>query len=189
MRAIVVLWCILMWVVPASAREIVGVTVAEKLHGPDGVELILNGAGIRSKVFFKIYIAELYLQHPTAEAEAVLADSGAKRMIMHVLHEKVEREKLVEAWNNGFDTNLTKEQRDQLAPRIEKFNGMFTTVKKGDTIVLDYLPGKGTSVTVAGEPKGVIEGKDFSDAMFSIWLGKKPVSAELKNELLGINGK
>ncbi len=184
MRYVLVLLCLLCFAIPASARDIAGVSIAEKLQGADGAELILNGAGIRSKFVFKVYIAGLYLQNPATESAAVISDPGQKQMLMHFLYSEVEKEKLVAAWNEGFEGNLTKEQQEQLAPRIEKFNAMFSTVKEGDTISIDYLPGKGTIVTVAGQEKGVVEGKDFSDAVFSIWLGKEPVTEDLKKELL-----
>lgn len=184
MRYILVLCCFLLSVVSASAKDIAGVSVAETLQGSDGTALTLNGAGVRSKVFFKIYVAGLYLQNPATEAAAVIADPGQKEMLMHFLYKEVSKEKLVEAWNEGFTANLSKEQHEALAPRIEQFNAMFETVKQGDTIVIDYLPGKGTVVTIAGQAKGVVEGKDFSDAVFSIWLGQKPVTEDLKKELL-----
>jgi hypothetical protein len=185
MRYILVLCCLLLSTVPAFSRDIAGVQLAETLQGADGTQLTLNGAGVRSKVFLKIYVAGLYLQNPAKEAAAVLADQGQKQMLMHFLYEEVSKDKLVSAWNEGFTGNLTKEQHDALAPRIEQFNALFDTVKKGDVIVIEYLPGKGTAVTVKGEAKGVIEGKDFSDAVFSIWLGEKPVTESLKKELLG----
>ena len=52
--------------------------------------------------------------------------------------------------------------------------------------VLDftYVPGAGT--VVRGQGKEItIQGKDFADALFSAWLGPKPVNADLKHELLG----
>lgn len=187
MRYVLVLCCLLWCAVPASARDIAGVQVAETHQGADGVALTLNGAGIRSKMFFKIYVAGLYLENPATEATAVLADTGHKQMIMHFLYNEVGREKLVDAWNEGFAGNLSREQRASLAPRIEQFNAMFATVTKGDTIVLEYIPERGTSVTIAGEVRGAVEGKDFCDALFSIWLGEKPVTKDLKNDLLGYN--
>ncbi len=36
-----------------------------------------------------------------------------------------------------------------------------------------------------GVEKGVIEGKDFADALFSVWLGSDPVDRDLKKALLG----
>ena len=69
--------------------------------------------------------------------------------------------------------------------RIDQFNAMFTDAKKGDVIVLDYIPNQGTKVTIAGTEKGVIPGKDFNDAMLLIWLGDKPVTKDLRAKLLG----
>lgn len=170
---------------PLAAREIAGVNVPESITGADGVELKLNGAGIRSKLFIKVYIAGLYLQSPYSDAESVLADDGQKKMLMHFLYKKVEKAKLVGAWNEGFEANLGADQLAALADRIQAFNEMFATVNKGDTIHLDYLPGTGTVVTVAGEKKGVVEGRDFANALFAIWLGEKPVTSDLKTSLLG----
>jgi hypothetical protein len=62
---------------------------------------------------------------------------------------------------------------------------MFPAVVEGDQIVLTYVPGKGTSVSAKGQAKGVIEGKDFSDALLSVWLGGNPVQEDLKKALLG----
>ena len=52
-------------------------------------------------------------------------------------------------------------------------------------IYLDYIPGTGTRVTVNGEQKGVIAGKDFNSAMLDIWLGENPASSKLKKAMLG----
>jgi len=46
---------------------------------------------------------------------------------------------------------------------------------EGDGIVITYVPGRGTIVTAKGAEKGIIEGKDFADALFSVWLGRNPV--------------
>lgn len=167
-----------------AAREIAGVDVPETLQGSDGVELQLNGAGIRSKLFIKVYIAGLYLQNLSSDAAAVLADDGQRRMVMHFLYKEVKKEQLTEAWNDGFKGNLEPAALAALQPQIDTFNAMFDTVQKGDVIELAYMPGKGLTVTVKGEEKGVIEGKSFADAVFSIWLGGAPVTTDLKKELL-----
>ncbi len=184
MRYILVICFLLLCSVSVSARDIEGVSIAERIDGANGVSLVLNGAGVRSKLFFKIYIAELYLENPGTDVAAILADEGQKKMVMHFLYDEVAKEKLVSAWNEGFAGNLSKEAAEQLAPKIDRFNEMFETVKKGDTISLEYLPGIGTKVSVAGNEKGSIEGKDFSDAVFAIWLGEKPVTSDLKKALL-----
>ena len=167
---------------PALGMEIAGVPIPDSL-GPD---LKLNGAGIRSKLFFKIYIGELYLEHPSSEAATILNDAGRKVMVMHVLYDKVEREKLVDGWNDGFSANLSPEQLEQLGSKIQQFNDLFIDVHKGEEIVLDYSPGQGTTVSIAGKARGTVEGKEFNRALLSIWLGDEPVTRDLRDALLGI---
>jgi len=180
-----ILCCLLLTSVTVSAREIAGVTVEEALPAADGKLLRLNGAGIRSKFFFDIYIAELYVQQPAGTTKALLEAAGEKKMIMHFLYKEVGRDKLVEGWNEGFAGNSGAEEVAKLQERIDRFNALFVDVKKGESIILDFLPDQGTVVTIAGEKKGVITGKDFNDALLRIWLGPDPVSEGLKEELLG----
>jgi hypothetical protein len=74
---------------------------------------------------------------------------------------------------------------DVLKARLEKLEALIPNVGNGDQILLTYVPGKGTVVSAKGAEKGVIEGKDFADALFSVWLGPNPVQADLKTALLG----
>jgi hypothetical protein len=170
------------------AREIADVNVPENITGGDGVTLHLNGAGVRSKFFFKIYVAELYMQHPTSDPVKLIGDEGRKRMVMYFIYDDLSKEKLIEAWNEGFHANTDQEKLAVLQARITQFNAMFDTVKKGDEISLEYIPGKGTLVSIRNQAKGVVPGKDFNDALLAIWLGKEPVSPELRKELLDYAG-
>jgi hypothetical protein len=184
MRIILMVCCILMFSVSAWALEIAGVSIPESVSTDNGKALTLNGAGIRSKFVFDIYVGQLYLEKTATEVQDVISPDTHKRMVMHFLYDKVEKAKLVEAWNEGFKNNTAAEQVTALQQRIDQFNAMFTDAKKGDVIVLDYIPGTGTKVTIAGAEKGVIPGKDFNDAMLLIWLGDKPVSKDLRAKLL-----
>ena len=179
-----VLCCLLFWSFPAYATEIAGVMVPETLQTEDGVLLHLNGAGIRSKFFFDIYIAELYLEHPSSAVKEVIEPQGRKRVIMHFLYSEVGKEKLIEGWNEGFGENTKADELVKLQQRINQFNGMFVDVKKDEIVVLDFIPTKGTKVMIAGQEKGIIPGKDFNDALLRIWLGEKPVNKGLKEKLL-----
>jgi hypothetical protein len=169
---------------PAFAREIAGVDVPEQIAVGNGVDLHLNGAGIRYKFFFKIYIAELYMEHPAAHAGQVIKDDGQKRVVMHFIYSEVEKDQLVDGWNEDFQASLGQEKFDTLKDRVNHFNDMFETVKSGDEILMDYIPGKGTQVTINGKVKGVVPGKDFNDALLGLWLGKEPISSTLRTELL-----
>jgi hypothetical protein len=182
---IVVLLLTLLVSASVQGREIAGVEVPETVSQADGTVLQLNGAGIRYKVFFKIYIGELYLANKQSDVALLLNDDGGRRIVMHFLYDEVGKEDLVEAWNHGFQGNGSAEQLAELSFQITTFNTLFDTVNKGDQIILDYMVGKGTTVMIRGEQKGMIEGKPFNDLLLSIWLGKKPVSKDLRDDLLG----
>ncbi len=169
-----------------QAREFGGVQFPDKVALPDTTKTVqLNGVGYRKKFFVKVYIGALYTEKLARSRDEVVAMDGPNRVVMHFLHEEVSQEKLVSAWNEGFEENLSDENLEKLRPRIDKFNAMFPTVRQGDVIYLDYIPGTGTRVSINGENRGVIAGKDFNNAMLDIWLGEEPASSKLKDAMLG----
>ena len=77
----------------------------------------------------------------------------------------------------------------QLKPRIQRFSEAMLSIgeaRSGTRIDLDWLPGSGVRLSVGGQVRGnPIEGEDFYRALLRIWLGDKPVQADLKQALLG----
>ncbi len=170
----------------ATAKEVAGVKLpATVALGADPPPLVLNGAGVRSKFFVKVYVGALYLPARTTDAAAILRHSGPVAVHMHFLHSEVSKEKLVDAWNDGFSANLSAAQRERLQDRIDRFNALFRTARRGDVIRLEYLPGSGTRVVVNNEQQGTIEGEDFMQAWLGIWLGDKPADGDLRRAMLG----
>ena len=174
--------------ISAAAAEIEGVKLADKLRVSDaGPELILNGAGVRTRVFFKVYVGALYLQKKENATDAVLADAGPKRVAMHLLRD-LTAEQLFSALNDGLKNNHTPEQLAKLGPQLKQLEDVFNAVKaakNGDVILLDYLPGAGTRVIVRGDDRGTIPGEEFNRALLRIWLGNQPADASLKKAMLG----
>ncbi|MEW8560851.1 MAG: chalcone isomerase family protein [Candidatus Thiodiazotropha sp.] len=185
-RVIITVCLFMVGMATSQAREVAGVTLAEQIvREVDNVELRLNGAGIRKKLFFKVYLASLYLPQPTSDiAEVIDADRPA-RVQMQILYSKIEKEKFVQGWNDGFSANLNAEKLEVVRDRLDQFNAMFETLKAGDLISLDYIPGEGTRVTIKEADKGVIPGGDFYQALLMVWLGDSPISQSLKRQLLG----
>jgi Chalcone isomerase-like len=169
---------------PAFGKNIAGVDVPQTVTIENQV-LVLNGAGIRKKYFFKIYVGALYLSVKRTTVNAIINDAGAKRIVMSFLYKELSTEDLVDGWNEGFAGNNSAKEMKSLQDRINKFNSLFTTVRKGDEIQLDYLPGEGTQVRLNGVLKGSVPGEDFSRAVLKIWLGSKPADANLKDAMLG----
>ncbi|MFN2384783.1 MAG: chalcone isomerase family protein [Thermoanaerobaculia bacterium] len=166
----------------AGGRQIGGVELADTVT-VEGKTLKLSGGGIRTRAIFKVYVAGLYLETPAGDAAAVASSDQVKRMQL-VLLRGLDKGKITEAIMEGFEKN-SKAQMPALKARLDRFNAMIPDLEKGDQIVLTYAPGKGTEVAAKGAAKGTIEGKDFADALFSVWLGPNPVQEDLKKALLG----
>ena len=167
-----------------AATEVAGVRIDDSCTLGDR-SLKRNGAGVRSKFFFKIYVGVLCVEDPARDAAALLAAPGAKRMQMNMLYDKVEAEKITDGWEEGFRANLDAAEFARLEPRLKQFNAMFRTLRKGDVVNMDYIPGRGTEVSINGESRGVVEGEDFFRALLKVWIGKHPADKSLKKGLLG----
>jgi hypothetical protein len=169
------------------AKELEGVAMPDKVT-VEQAALALNGMGVRIKkvafISVKVYVAGLYLPKKSSDPAAILKADEPRRLVMHFLYKNVETAKLLEGWNDGFKNNAGADLAN-LQDRISTFNGYWGDMKTGDEAVLTYVPGTGTEVEIKGKKMGLIKGKDFADALFSIWLGPKPPNEELKKGLLG----
>jgi len=167
----------------ALAATLAGVNVPESVM-VGGQKLMLNGAGLRKKAIFKVYVGALYLPSKTTSDQAALAQTGPAKVTLKMLRD-VGGEKLRDAWSDGFAANNPAADVARIKDRIQRFNAMFGDVKEGDLIEVDFVPGTGTTVTIAGKAMGTIEGDDFAKATQRIWLGPKPPTDDLKDGMLG----
>ena len=168
------------------AKEVAGINIPEHISFSDqSTKLILNGAGIRTKFFFDIYVGSLYLENKSKSAKDIYNLAGEKRISMHFLYDEIEKAKLVAGWNAGFENNLNNEDRTKFKSQIDQFNGLFVAVKKGDFINLNFTPTTGTHIVMNGKVMGLVEGDDFFTAILKIWLGEEPTDSDLKEAMLG----
>ena len=169
------------------AQQLDDVTLSDNvtIDGTD-VALQLNGMGYRTKFVFDIYVGGLYTESKVDSRDAAQALTGPKRVVMHMVYDEVEREKITNGWNDGFEENNSDQQLEKLQARLKTFNSYFPDLKKNDVMLYDYIPGTGTRVTINGEIKGVIEGADFYTALLDVWLGEEPADDDLKDAMLGI---
>lgn len=182
MAAIAALFCQL-----ATAVEVAGVKFDDRTR-VGNAELVANGAGLRKKVFFKVYAMALYLPQKSTDAEAVLAASGGKRIAITLLRD-LTAQQFVEALQEGMANNHTDAEMAGLKDRLKQLTDVMLAIgeaREGTTIVIDWLPDSGTRLTVNGQVKGKeIAGEDFYRALLKIWLGSKPAQDDLKQALLG----
>jgi len=170
----------------AQALELKGVKLPETTTlSPGPVELVLNGAGVRSKFFVSVYVGALYLPAPRREATAVLKAVEPRRVAMHFVYEQVAAKKLQAAWEDGFVDNQTKETLATLRERLDQFKALFGDAVAGDVIWLDFVPDRGTTVSFNGTVAETIPGDDFNQALLAVWLGEEPADSGLKRGMLG----
>ena len=184
MRKSVVLSLALCFAAPVFAADVGGVKLADKV-AVGGQELVLNGAGIRTRAIFKVYVGSLYLPAKASDLAGALG-KGPRRIQMNLLRD-LSADQLVDALNDGLKDNNTeadmaavKPQQDQLATIMKAFG----EVKEGNVVTLDFVDGA-TVVGFNGAPKGSIPGEAFNKALTKVWLGDKPVQADLKKAMLG----
>lgn len=170
----------------ACALEVAGVKLSDTAQvGSENLQL--NGAGIRTRLFFKIYVGALYLPQKQASAAAIIADEHEHRVALHIMHE-LSSEKLFNAFYDAIKANHSEAELAALGAQIRQMAQIFDAVKEvkpGDVITLDYLPTSGTQIAVNGSARGTIAGAEFNRALLKIWLGDEPVQDDLKKAMLG----
>ncbi len=176
----------------AQAAEVAGVKLDDKVRiAPGGPELVLNGAGIRTRAIFKVYVGGLYLAEKKGTTGEVLALAGPKRVSMTLLRD-LSAQQLSEALAEGIRNNSSAAEQATLKARIDELLAIMNALgeaKQGDAILIEFLPDSGTRVVMNGQPRGKpIPGEDFYRALLKIWLGDKPVDADLKRGMLGQAG-
>ena len=129
-----------------------------------------------------VYNAALYLPADIPGSEA-LGDLPKRLELRY--HISIKGEKFGESAEPFLNKNVPAEALARLKPRIEQLNRLYRDVKEGDRYALDYTPGKGTTLSLNGSPLGTIEGADYAAAYFAIWLGAKPISDTMRDELMG----
>ena len=173
----------LLLTVSAGAATLAGVNLPDKAE-VKGQSLVLNGIALRTKFFIKVYVAGLYLPQKEKSAAKILGADTPRRQVMHFLY-GVSKEQMCDAWNDGLSLN-TPNAPAEVKKAFTTLCGWMEPIKKGNELVLTYVPGDGTEVQVNGKVKGTLPGKPTADAILSTWIGPKPDPGEdFKKALLG----
>jgi hypothetical protein len=167
----------------AWAGTLAGVTLPDKTEA-NGQSLVLNGMGLRSKLFIKVYVGGLYLPQKEKSAQKVLAADAARQMVLSFIYD-VSKKQMCEAWEEGLEAN-TKNASAEVKKNFTTLCGWMDGVGKGQKLVLTYVPNEGTHVEVGGKAKGTLPGKSTSDAILATWIGSDPAPGQdFKKAVLG----
>jgi long-chain acyl-CoA synthetase len=168
----------------AIGAEVGGVKLDDKAT-VGGQELVLNGAAVRVRAIFKVYVGSLYLPAKATTLDAVLA-KGPRRIQMNLLR-NLSADQLSDALSDGLKDNnseaelaAVKAQTDQMVATMKGFG----EVKEGNVVTIDFVDGA-TKIGFNGQAKATIAGEAFNQALTKVWLGEKPAQADLKKAMLG----
>ena len=175
----------------AFALDVGGVRVEEKVKVANQ-DLVLNGSGLRYAAagLARVYVASLYLPQKRSTSAEIGALKGPRRMHLNLLRE-VNSNDFSKGLLGGMRANLSPTEQQKHFEALLKLGAIFgqiPSLKKGETITIDSIPGTGTVILVNGKKVGEsFPDETFFQALLQIWLGPKPIEESLKPVLLGVN--
>ena len=172
------------------ALDVGGVKVEEKVKVANQ-DLVLNGSGLRYAAagLVRVYVASLYLPQKSTTSAQIASLKGAKRMHLNLLRE-INANDFSKGLMGGMRANVPPAEQQKhfdALLRLGAIFGQIPTLKKGETITVDSIPGVGTVILVNGKKVGeTFPDETFFPALLQIWLGPKPIEESLKPVLLGL---
>ena len=167
---------------PAATAELDGVQLPRTISA-DGKTLYLNGVGLRTYSIFgiPIYVAGLYLEHQSTDANAVMQSPETKLLRIQFVH-SVSATAARNAWRTGLQNNCRAPC--QLDPAdMARFLAEVPDMHVGERYSILFTQ-QGATVTADATPLGTISKPRFVSSMLAMFLGDVPASAKLKAELL-----
>lgn len=177
--SIFVIQCIAIGSVTAANLD--GMEFSDTIQTQNGM-LVLNGLGPRLATMakIKVYVAGLYLPEKLGDADAVIRSSGEKKLVMKFQRD-VSAEQSRDAWTKGLEK--ASKEYPNIADRIPQLMTAMCDMKKGEEMSYSFMNDQ-VEILVRGESKAVIKGKDFTEALFTVWL-KYPPNKEFAKGILG----
>ncbi|MCI0573128.1 MAG: chalcone isomerase family protein [Myxococcaceae bacterium] len=164
-----------------AAHRVAGVEVPSSVE-VEGEQLPLNGAGLARRFVFDVHVTGLYMEEPTRSAREAIR-SEQKKHLEFWFKRGLSNAQLSHAVRVGLRQNA-RGSLGELSERIEQLLQALPAVRAGESLAMTYVPGEGTVISHNGRTVLTVPGKDFADALFSAWLGPRPISSGLKAALL-----
>ncbi len=200
-------------VLPASAQAETVVESAsgqkfETERTVDGKSYVLTGTGIRKKFIIKVYAMALYVDEADAkrafpsvvqraggaDKAHLLASDHAESFLVWGQFGKtavlrfvrgVDKGKIQNAYRESLSEELSDKSPADLRSAAEQFVALFDhDMQDGQDLIIHTTTDGKVSVEMAGVKKDGPQNAKLNRAIWSIWLGAKPISADLKKGLV-----
>jgi hypothetical protein len=147
---------------------------------PDGaapVRLAATARRVHLLGAIEFYSLGMYVDSPDLDRARLASPDVAKALRVEITYRESPRRRETLDW------------RRELIPRLDAratahLRGTFAPLQRGDVVLIEYSPAKGTAVRVN---KAVVVSEAHHDLMLAFldhWLGQRPVSEEIKTALL-----
>lgn len=127
-----------------AAYELEGVDLPDTVVAY-GQKLVLNGAAVRKRGYFKADVTALYMPEKRTTAEAVMKLNGIRRLQLNILREFTSST-ISRIFLADFKQAATDDEFKKLIEVIGQVGAAYSNVKRvvrGDVVNLDWVPGKG----------------------------------------------
>jgi len=173
----------------------------------DGKIYTLLGAGARKVYGFKVYAMGLYVEdEPARQSFPKLAGQAggsdhatllrgdlvnqwlvnsdfAKQATLHFVR-NVSGKDTRDAYRECLEEDLGNKASTELKQATEQFLGMFDDIKDGENLTIRTLVDGTIIVEAHGQKKMGPKNVRLSHDLWDIWMGSKPISADLKKTLV-----
>jgi hypothetical protein len=177
----------------AAGYELEGVELAETVMA-HGQKLVLNGAGVRKRGYYKADVTALYLPEKRTTAEPIYRLNGVRRIQLNILREFTSST-ISRIFIADFKQAATPEEFKRLISVVGQIGAVYANVKrvvKGDVVNLDWVPGTGwmafhnnRPLQIEGEPISAINNELAYQIYLRMYIGEA-APEELRNALLGL---
>src|ERR1043166_10280250 len=118
--------------IPALALTLAGVNLEDHATVA-GQTLVLNGAGLRKKLFIKVYVGGLYLAAKNSNPQTITNTDAPRRQVMHFLY-SVSKSQMCDAWDEGLEQN-TKNASAEVKNEFKTLCSWMEPIPKGNRLV------------------------------------------------------
>ncbi len=148
-------------------------------------DLALNGIAMYEHLKEDQYYMSIYAERPSDQPDKLLDNTMRRRMEIHVTMPKLFVHGFVQNLVYSVSTNNSKEQVYKNAFQVIAFtDSLKGNLVKGDVLIIEYFPGKGTSLTLNAVELQTFPGEDFFNMLLRTWIGPVPPSSGAKADLL-----
>lgn len=146
--------------------------------------LQLFGAGAREILWLDVYLVVIYFNELDYNSEELIQANKTMGLRLYMKSSLVSKKRIKMAIERGFNKS-TQGNYKKYKTRIEQMIDSFEEeIYKNDVIDLIYFPSEETRFYKNNQYLGTIQGADFKQALFGIWLSEHAVDKDLKEDLL-----